>query len=182
MAIISNKKRNILVVVDMQNDFIDGALGTKEAETIVDNVVKRINEFNGKIYVTMDTHMSDYLDTNEGKKLPVPHCIRLTHGWLLNEKVRAALEKKERVKIIEKQTFGSVDLANCLVDEEDVDGIELLGLCTDICVASNALLIKASLPETDVSVNANCCAGVTPESHKAALVTMKSCQIDIIGG
>lgn len=182
MAIISNKKHNILVVVDVQNDFIDGVLGTKEAEAIVDNVVKRINEFSGKIYVTMDTHMSDYLDTNEGKKLPVPHCIRLTHGWLLNEKVRSALEKKEHVKIVEKQTFGSVDLANYLVDEEDVDGIELIGLCTDICVVSNALLIKASLPETDISVNANCCAGVTPELHKAALDTMKSCQINIIGG
>lgn len=181
MTVVHENKHDVLVVVDLQNDFVDGALGTKEAVEIIDKVVRRIEEFEGYIYVTMDTHMGDYMETLDGKKLPVPHCIKLTHGWLLNEKVRVALSKKKDVKIIEKPSFGSAQLANCLVGDEKIGSIEILGLCTDICVVSNALLLKVCCPEVNISVNANCCAGVTPELHKAALETMKSCQIDIIG-
>lgn len=170
----------ILVVVDMQNDFVDGALGTKEAEGIVDYVASRIRNFDGRIIVTMDTHGWDYLETAEGKKLPAPHCIRLTQGWLLNEKTLAALEGK-KYKVIEKKTFGAKKLVKELRKKKykkDMD-IEFLGLCTDICVVSNALLAKAYFPEARISVDAKGCAGVTPQSHKAALETMKMCQIDV---
>lgn len=172
----------ILVVVDMQRDFVDGALGTKEAQGIVDNVVSKIEGFAGRIFATLDTHSTDYLETAEGKKLPVPHCIKDSDGWLLHEKVRNALEKKNSCTI-EKGTFGSTRLV------EEIEGIaageeieiELVGLCTDICVVSNALLLKAYFPEVNISVDASCCAGVTPKTHEAALETMRMCQIDIIG-
>lgn len=172
----------VLVVVDMQNDFVDGALGTKEAVGIVGNVAARIAEFDGKIFVTLDTHGPDYLETAEGKKLPVPHCIKDTEGWLLNGKVLKALANK-KYKTIEKKTFGSTNLVEELgrIREKEEIEVELLGLCTDICVVSNALLLKAHFPEISISVNAGCCAGVTPETHKAALETMRMCQIDIIG-
>lgn len=174
--------KKILIVVDMQNDFVNGGLGTKEAVGIVDNVVEKIANFNGKIFVTLDTHNHDYMDTSEGKKLPVPHCIRMTNGWLLNEKVMAALSSKD-YKIIEKKTFGSTRLVNDIrrVKSSDDIEIELVGLCTDICVVSNALLLKANFPEVKIIVDASCCAGVTPESHSAALTTMKMCQVDVIG-
>lgn len=174
--------KKILVVVDMQNDFVDGSLGTKEAVSIVDNVVEKIANFDGKIFATLDTHDHDYMDTPEGKKLPVPHCIRMTNGWLLNEKVMEALSDKD-YKTIEKRTFGSTRLVNDIrkiKGKEDIE-IELVGLCTDICVVSNALLLKANFPEVKITVDASCCAGVTPESHMAALMTMKMCQIDVIG-
>lgn len=172
--------KKILIVVDMQKDFVDGALGTKEAVAIIDNVTDKINAYHGDIIVTYDTHMQNYMDTQEGKNLPVPHCIKGTDGWELNEKVMEALRKKP-YKAMEKPTFGSTELpeyirANYNPDEIEV---ELIGLCTDICVVSNALLIKANFPETKISVDASCCAGVTPESHKAALTTMKMCQISI---
>lgn len=170
----------ILVVVDMQNDFVNGALGTKEAEGIVDYVVSKIKNFDGRIIVTMDTHGQDYLETAEGKKLPVPHCIRTTQGWLLNEKVFEALAEKN-YKVIEKKTFGAKKLVKMLRSKKDGEDteIEFVGLCTDICVVSNALLIKTYFPEASVSVDAKGCAGVTPQSHQAALETMKMCQINV---
>lgn len=175
--------KKILIVVDMQNDFVDGALGTKEAEGIVDYVVSKIKNFDGRIIVTMDTHGRDYLETAEGKKLPVPHCIKMTQGWLLNEKVYEALSGKN-YKVIEKKTFGAKKLVKELrrnKDSEDME-IEFVGLCTDICVVSNALLVKAYFPEARICVDEKGCAGVTPQSHQAALETMKMCQIDVEEG
>lgn len=172
--------QKILIVIDMQNDFVDGALGTKEAVSIVGRVVSKIENFNGKIIATQDTHGQDYLETAEGRKLPVPHCIRGTEGWELNEKVRRALAKKEHM-VMEKGTFGSVRLAEeigRMLEQEEVEA-QLVGLCTDICVVSNALLLKAHFPEMNLSVDASCCAGVTPKTHEAALETMKMCQIEV---
>ena len=173
--------KKILIVVDMQNDFVDGALGSKEATLIVPAVVEKINAFEGDIIVTYDTHSQNYMETQEGKHLPVPHCIKGTDGWLLNEKVQSAVNKRT-YKTIEKPTFGSTELVEYITKNyvpRDIE-IELIGLCTDICVVSNALLLKASLLETKISVDAACCAGVTPESHRAALTTMKMCQVHII--
>lgn len=172
--------RRILVVVDMQKDFVDGALGTKEAVEIIPAVCEKIRGFEGEIYVTLDTHYEDYMNTAEGKKLPVPHCIKETEGHDLNDEVQSALDEKEYTTI-EKETFGSVGLPDLIAKsaKEAPDCIEVIGLCTDICVVSNALLLKANYPEADISVDSRCCAGVTPELHNAALATMKSCQIDI---
>ena len=172
----------VLIVVDMQKDFVDGSLGTAEAVGIVDNVVSKIEGFEGRIFATLDTHGPDYLETAEGKKLPVPHCIKDSEGWLLNEKVMYALSEKN-YRTIEKGTFGSTklveEIAKLAADGEVA--VELIGLCTDICVVSNALLLKAHFPEMGIAVDASCCAGVTPKTHEAALETMKMCQIDIIG-
>jgi len=175
--------RKILVAVDLQNDFIDGALGTKEAEAIIPAAAARIREMReagADIFATLDTHGTDYAQTQEGKRLPVPHCIKGTEGWQLNPEIRDALGA---CTLVEKPTFGSTRLLEMIRERIGQDGqatIELLGLCTDICVVSNALLLKAAFPETTVQVNAACCAGVTPEKHKAALETMASCQIDIL--
>ena len=172
--------KKVLVVVDMQKDFVDGALGTKEAVAIVENVVNRIKGHDGDIFVTYDTHSENYMDSAEGKKLPVPHCIKGTDGWKLDARVQAALEGREYTEV-EKPTFGSVELAGIIgrkYDAADME-IELIGLCTDICVVSNALLLKANFPETPISVDSACCAGVTPETHEAALATMRCCQIDV---
>lgn len=174
--------KKYLVVVDMQKDFVDGALGTAEAVAIVPNVVSKIKEFDGDIFVTYDTHFENYMDTAEGKKLPVPHCIKGTDGWQLDKAVQAALEEKEYTPV-EKITFGSIDLPWLIgkaANGEDFS-VELIGLCTDICVVSNALLLKANCPERKISVDASCCAGVTPATHNAALETMKMCQIDVEG-
>lgn len=172
--------KKFLVVVDMQKDFVDGALGTTEAVAIVPKVTKKISEFDGDIFVTYDTHFENYMETSEGKKLPVPHCIKGTNGWKLNDEVAKALNRKEYTEV-EKITFGSVDLPalikNTAGDEEF--SVELIGLCTDICVVSNALLLKANFPEMEISVDQSCCAGVTPESHNASITTMKMCQINI---
>lgn len=171
--------RKILVVIDMQKDFIDGALGTEEARAIVGNVVRKIGRYATKdIYATRDTHGENYLETSEGKHLPVPHCIEGTPGWELQDEVADALKG---AVIVNKPTFGSIVLADLLQEENDREEleIELVGLCTDICVVSNALLLKAAIPEIRISVDASCCAGVTPESHRAALSTMKMCQIEI---
>lgn len=173
--------KKILIVVDMQKDFVDGALGTAEAVAIVDNVVDKIKNFDGDIIVTYDTHAENYMETQEGKNLPVPHCIKDTDGWKLDAKVQAALDKKT-YKAIEKPTFGSTELPEYIranYDPAEIE-IELIGLCTDICVVSNALLMKANFLETKVSVDASCCAGVTVESHNAALLTMKMCQVNVI--
>ncbi len=172
--------RKLLVVVDMQKDFIDGSLGTKEAEKIVDGVVEEIKKYRTEdIFATRDTHTEDYLQTQEGKKLPVVHCVKGTEGWEINGKVKEALKGAE---VMDKPTFGSKKLAEKiagLAAEEEIE-VTLVGLCTDICVVSNALLIKAYLPEVPVRVLASCCAGVTPESHQAALATMKMCQVEIV--
>jgi nicotinamidase-related amidase len=169
--------KNILVVVDMQKDFIDGALGTKEAVAIVDNVAEKIKSFDGEVVFTRDTHFDNYMETQEGKKLPVPHCIKDTEGWQLDKKLEVI--KTPDMKIFDKLTFGSVELAEYLKSIKDLESVTLIGLCTDICVISNALLIKANLPEVKISVIEKCCAGVTPDSHKNAIEAMKMCQIEI---
>lgn len=173
--------KRFLVVVDMQNDFVDGALGTKEAVAVVPAVVKKIRAFDGEVFATLDTHFADYPQTAEGKKLPVPHCIKGTDGWQLNGAVARALEEKG-FSAVEKTTFGSVDLPQRIAQASQGEpfAVELVGLCTDICVVSNALLVKAHFPEAPIAVDASCCAGVTPELHRAALDTMRSCQIDIL--
>ena len=168
--------KKLLVVVDMQKDFVDGALGTKEAQAIVDNVVKKIADFDGDIIATLDTHFENYTATLEGKNLPVPHCIKGTAGHGLDKRVQAALECRG-YRTLEKVTFGSVDLPRMAVGYDD---ITLIGLCTDICVVSNAILLKASYPEKNITVDAACCAGVTPKTHAAALTTMKMCQIKVV--
>lgn len=172
--------KNFLIVVDMQKDFVDGALGTKEAVAIVDNVVEKIRNFDGEIFVTYDTHFEDYAETSEGRSLPVPHCIKDTEGWQLDKKVAEALENKEYT-VVEKITFGSVDLPDFIEEKTEGENFsaELVGLCTDICVVSNALLLKANFPEAEISVDSSCCAGVTPETHNSALTTMKMCQIKV---
>ncbi len=169
----------VLVVVDMQNDFIDGALGTPEAVVIVPAVVKKIREFDGPVFFTRDTHQSGYLDTQEGRHLPVPHCIQGSAGWQLREEIAALAEGEP----IDKPTFGSVELGQSLARlhaDSPIESVTLVGLCTDICVISNALLLKAFLPETPILVDAACCAGVTPESHRRALEAMAACQIQIL--
>lgn len=166
----------VLVVVDMQRDFIDGALGTAEAVAILPRVSAKIERFDGLVLFTRDTHGADYFETQEGRNLPVAHCIRDTAGWEIHPALAEFLEEPP----IDKETFGSTALgeALCVLDEESgVDSVELIGLCTDICVISNALLVKAFLPEVPVSVDASCCAGVTPESHRTALSAMRACQI-----
>lgn len=170
--------QNILIVVDMQKDFIDGALGTAEAVAIVPGVEKKIQEFGGTIIFTRDTHEENYLETQEGKNLPVPHCIHGTDGW----EIDATLQKYVIGKCIDKPTFGSMELGAYLKklnDTEPIETITLIGLCTDICVISNAMIVKATLPEVKVIVDSACCAGVTPQSHNNALEAMKMCQIVI---
>jgi nicotinamidase-related amidase len=172
--------KKILVVVDMQKDFVDGALGTPEAVGIVPTVCEKIKSFTGPIFVTYDTHFENYMDTAEGKKLPVPHCIRGTEGWKLDPAVEKALEGRDFTPV-EKLTFGSTalpELVRVAAAGEEFS-LELIGLCTDICVVSNALLLKANFPETPIAVDPACCAGVTPASHEAALTTMAFCQIGI---
>lgn len=171
--------KKFLIVVDMQKDFIDGALGTPEAQKIVYKVAEKILNFDGYIIATMDTHKEDYMETREGKFLPVEHCIHETEGWKIDERVMDAL-KKRGCSVITKPTFGSTALVEKLKKDiplNEQPDIELIGLCTDICVVSNALLLKANFPEADISVDASCCAGVTPQKHQAALETMRSCQI-----
>jgi nicotinamidase-related amidase len=168
-----------LIVVDMQTDFIDGALGSKEAEKIVSNVVKKIKTYvknGGRVIFTQDTHKKNYLNTREGKYLPVPHCIKGTDGWKIPEKILKAAP--ECTMVVEKPSFGYTGWKSIL--KGDTDPVELIGLCTDICVVSNALTIKNLFPERDIIVDSACCAGVSPASHDAALTTMKCCQIDVL--
>lgn len=169
--------KRLLVVVDMQNDFVDGSLGSPEAQAIVPAVVKRVREYRERgdeVVFTLDTHGEDYSETMEGRKLPVSHCIKGTKGWELCEALA-----KEPGRRFEKHTFGSLELANYAA-EGGYASVELLGLCTDICVISNAMLVKAAAPGIPVQVDASCCAGVTCESHTNALNAMKMCQIDIL--
>lgn len=173
--------KHFLIVVDMQKDFVDGALGTAEAQSIVPRVMDKILGFEGQIFATLDTHAANYLESAEGKKLPVLHCIKGTPGWMLDDGVAAALEQKGYTPV-EKVTFGSVMLPRLLYQAAGGEPFtaELIGLCTDICVVSNALVLKANFPEMAISVDSACCAGVTPETHEAALATMRCCQIDVI--
>lgn len=166
-----------LIIVDMQKDFINGALGTPEAVGIVSAVKKYAEAFDGEIIFTRDTHFEDYAETQEGKNLPVPHCIKETEGWSICEELKELSENKV---IFDKLTFGSSELAEYLADKNDAEEITLVGLCTDICVISNAFVIKAYLPEVPLKVKEACCAGVTVESHKRALESMKTCQVEII--
>lgn len=166
--------KKTLIVIDMQNDFIDGALGTKEAQAIVSNVKKKIKEYKDRgdeIIFTRDTHQNDYLNTNEGLHLPIEHCIEGTYGWQIADGLEI-----DNCKYIDKPSFGWTHW-----DKHSFEDIELVGLCTDICVVSNALILKATFPNAKISVDASCCAGVTPETHKAALITMQMCQINVIG-
>ena len=167
--------KKILIVVDMQNDFIDGALGTAEAVSIVPYVKEVIESFDGKVFFTRDTHFDNYMQTEEGKNLPVPHCIKGTHGW----QIRAELDALRKTEPIDKVTFGSSDLIDVLRGEGEIESITFVGLCTDICVISNAMITKAFFPEIPLTVDAKACAGVTPESHARALEAMKTCQIKI---
>lgn len=170
-----------LIVVDMQKDFVTGVLGTAEAQRILPAVTAKVQDFDGRVIFTRDTHQDNYMETQEGKYLPVPHCIQGSEGWQLMEpleEIRAA----QNLPVYDKVTFGCPELARDLVrtnEQEPITSIELIGVCTDICVVSNALVIKAHLPEVPVYVDPACCAGVTPEAHEAALNTMRSCQIQI---
>ena len=165
----------VLIVVDMQKDFVDGALGSAEAVAIVPTVKALIDGFDGEVYFTRDTHFENYMSTEEGKHLPVPHCIKDTEGW----QIVPALDALRTTQPIDKLTFGSKELIELLADKQGIESITLCGLCTDICVVSNALLLKAGFPEAEIAVRRDCCAGVTPEKHEAALETMASCQISI---
>lgn len=168
----------VLVVVDMQNDFVDGALGTTDAEKIVPKAAKKIRSFQGRVIFTKDTHGEDYLKTLEGKNLPVTHCVRNTKGW----EICPEIEKLRKEEPVEKPAFGSISLGQVLKEadqQEKIESVTLIGICTDICVISNAILLKAFLPETEIIVDAACCAGTTPENHKRALEAMKVCQIKI---
>lgn len=183
----------VLIVIDVQNDFVDGSLRNEEAIKKIPNIVKKIEDFDGNyIFVTRDTHFPDYLESNEGKHLPVIHCVKNTDGWLINPDVAKVLHDKELSKskcvisYINKPTFGSTDLVEKIksimigLKETEIE-LEFVGFCTDICVVSNVLLCKATFYETaNISVDASCCAGVTPESHAAALLTMKMCQVNVI--
>ena len=172
-----------LIVVDMQVDFITGSLGSDHAAAIVPNVIEKIKNFDGNINFTRDTHFDDYMQTQEGQKLPVPHCIKDSDGWQLCDEIRQLAETlpPETVSYVDKPTFGCVKLPEIIkAFGETVDGIALCGLCTDICVISNAMILKAAFPEVPISVNASCCAGVTTESHMTALNAMRAVQIAIV--
>ena len=164
-----------LIVVDMQNDFINGSLGSSHAEEIVPEAVKKVESFDGSIIFTRDTHDENYLNTQEGKKLPIEHCIKGTHGWEICDAL-----KEYAHTVIDKPTFGSIGLPALLGSLGEVDEVTLVGLCTDICVISNAMLIKAAFPEARVVIDSSCCAGVTSESHNNALAAMAAVQIEII--
>lgn len=174
------KTKKILIVVDMQADFIDGALGSQEAQAIVGNVAAKVREAQQEgslVIFTRDTHGEDYLATEEGKHLPVPHCLERTAGWQLSEQIPCP----EEAPIIDKYTFGSLDLGNFLKELAfPPENIELVGLCTDICVLSNAVMAKAALPNAHIVVDAACCAGVTPASHDTALAAMKVIQVEVL--
>jgi nicotinamidase-related amidase len=171
--------KKIIVVVDMQNDFIDGSLGTAEAQEMLPRLKEKLKQVtdNGsaELIFTMDTHGENYLQTQEGKNLPVEHCLKGSHGWEITPELQGFV--KQAKAVVEKPAFGSLDLPKLL---GEADEVELVGLCTDICVISNAMVIKAAYPEVQVSVDASCCAGVTPESHKNALAAMKMCQIKVL--
>jgi nicotinamidase-related amidase len=166
--------KKALVVIDMQNDFITGPLGNDECRNIVENVVNKVKNFDGDIYFTQDSHEENYLETQEGKNLPVKHCILGSDGWQIIPELKPYLDYS-----IRKETFGSTDLAR-IISGRKYDEVELIGVCTGICVISNAFVIKAFNPEVKITVDAACCACVTPETHKTALEAMKLCQVEVI--
>ena len=176
---------NVLVVIDMQHDFVDGSLGSPQARAIVDNVRQKIASFDGPVIFTRDTHDTDYLESQEGRHLPVVHCVKDTIGWQIMESLITAVEKRNTIHpyfIIDKPNFGSSELVTRLQGmnaAEPIESITLVGVCTDVCVVSNAILLKAGLPEVPIHVDPKCCAGVTEESHEAALLTMRQCQIEV---
>ena len=175
--------KNVLIIVDVQNDFVDGVLGTKEAQAMLPRLLEKVRAFDGDVIYTKDTHPENYLETQEGKNLPVPHCIKGTKGWELVPEL-AELQAERSSRVVEKPTFGSAELAHLLHKryvEGNLETVELVGLCTDICVISNALVLKAAMPELPITVDPACCAGVTPEKHAAALEVMRSCQIEVRG-
>lgn len=170
-----------LVVIDVQNDFVSGSLGTPEAQAMLPRLEEKLRGFEGCVWMTLDTHGADYMDTQEGKHLPVPHCVRETEGWQLAGAL-GKLAESLGAGIVEKPTFGSEELVaslKALYEAGELESIELVGLCTDICVVSNALMLKAAMPELPMSVDSACCAGVTPQKHEAALEVMRSCQIAV---
>ena len=179
--------KNYLIVVDMQKDFVDGILGTPEAKAIVDSVAARIRSFDGDVLYTLDTHQENYLETQEGARLPVVHCVEGTEGWQLEETVRQALEQKgvlDEAHGVKKDTFGSRELPERIRDLSEGEArlsFTLIGVCTDMCVISNAMVLKAFFPEALIFVDARCCAGVTPERHRQALETMRYCQMEVLG-
>ncbi len=171
--------KRVLAVIDVQNDFVTGALGSKEAQQTMPALVQKVRDFAGDIVVTMDTHGSDYLSTKEGEKLPVEHCIEDSEGWLLCPELASALDGRN-ARVFKKPTFGSVELASYLSGlyaAGELESVEFIGFCTDICVISNILLLKAMAPELNISIDPSCCAGVTPEKHQAALEVLASCQV-----
>ena len=170
-----------LVVIDVQNDFVSGSLGTPEAQAMLPRLEEKLRGFEGCVWMTLDTHGADYMDTQEGKHLPVPHCVRETEGWQLAGEL-GKLAESLGAGVVEKPTFGSEELVaslKALYEAGELESIELVGLCTDICVVSNALMLKAAMPELPMSVDSACCAGVTPQKHEAALEVMRSCQIAV---
>ena len=168
---------SLLIVVDMQKDFVYGSLGTEEAQAIVQKTLKKIASHKGELWFTLDTHQEDYLESAEGKSLPVEHCIKGTEGHSLIEELQPFASKG---RFFEKPTFGSVEMAKALSERPDIISVEMVGVCTDICVISNALLLKAFRPELSITVDSTCCAGTTPNNHDASLIAMKSCQIAVI--
>jgi len=173
----------VLVVIDMQNDFTTGVLGNPQTAGVIDNVVKKISDFkksepDGKIIATLDTHSENYMETQEGKNLPIPHCIRGTDGWKLVPQVESALG--EDCIRLEKVTFGASDLPLAVGRDENIEEFQVIGVCTDICVISNAMILKASFPEVPIKIISDCCAGVSPETHRNALNAMKVCQMIIV--
>lgn len=176
--------KKYLIVIDMQNDFVSGSLGSEEAQKIVPKVIAKATNFVGTVIFTQDTHQSNYLSTQEGKLLPIEHCIEGSDGWQLIDGLKE-FQKNRNCKSYKKDRFGSTQLAEDLrleYQQGNISSIELIGVCTDICVVSNALLLKAYIPELPLSIDADCCAGVTPLKHQAAIETMKSCQIDVKNG
>ena len=174
--------KKLLIAVDLQNDFISGALGTAEARKMLPRAVQKIRDFSGEVFFTLDTHGEDYLDTAEGRKLPVPHCIKGTDGWRLAPEIAALAANVPQDHIVEKPTFGSAELPARIAATfpgEELE-IQLIGICTDICVISNAMILKAYFHEAAISVDSSCCAGVTPQSHATALKAMEACQLDIL--
>ncbi|MBQ8295186.1 MAG: cysteine hydrolase [Clostridia bacterium] len=167
--------KKALIVIDMQNDFIDGALANPMAQAIIPNLISYMGAFNGDIFATRDTHGRDYLNSAEGKRLPVVHCVHGTHGWEIHPEIQRLLTEKN-AKTIDKPTFGYLDWQIL----QDYDEIELVGTCTDICVVSNALILKATYPNANVKVRADLCAGTTTENHEAALAVMRCCQVEIV--
>lgn len=194
----NTNSHKLLVIVDMQNDFIVGPLGTEEAFNIVDPIVKFIEDWNGSIKCTMDTHYDDYLETQEGKKLPVKHCIKGTHGWQINDDIAEActaynralaLESNRTVKVIQKNTFGSMDLARMVQQSKAFDNdtivdayneVHFVGVCTGICVIANAILVKTVCPEMPIYIHKDLCACVSPESHERAIESMRTLQMNVV--